>query len=272
MQKMLDELSKFSISHEIKFNPTKTNVMVFNSNEDTSSLRLCEQAIVNTNQIKYLGIDLSSNYSNVAHIERRKKAVANSIANLTTAGIFNSKLSTQTKLRLYITYLKPLIAYGSEIINYNENELKEMKKLDGNTLKKIIGLSKNCVSTPLYNALGADTTRESIYKQQLKFINRAQQNLFVQKFIIETRKINNFSGVIGHLNKVIGSDNHQPIELFNVSIGNKLNTMERTRRDKYKFNVEAQEIKKVLLIRNSYLRRMRLNDKLYHMNYYKEQK
>ena len=146
MQDMLDELTKFSITHQIRFNPSKTNVMTLNMNNTLDELKLCNEPIVQTDSFKYLGIEITNNYSNLEHIEKRTKAVSASIANLTTTGVLNKQLNICTKIRLYSAYLKPLIAYGSEIIIFSQDELVKMKRLEGNTIKKVIGVSKYCVS------------------------------------------------------------------------------------------------------------------------------
>jgi hypothetical protein len=74
-QLMLDEVSKVSSTHEIKFNPDKTNLMIFGANKDDKNLilLLCGQPIVRSNSIKYLGTEITSNYNNMKHIEARKK-------------------------------------------------------------------------------------------------------------------------------------------------------------------------------------------------------
>ena len=49
--------------------------------------------------------------------------------------------------------------------NYSITEIAKMKRIEGNMLKKIIGMAKTCVSEPLYGALNLETVEESILKQ-----------------------------------------------------------------------------------------------------------
>lgn len=78
-QKILNEISNYSQTHQVKFNPTKTNVLAFNTNENIN-LILCGEPIVRSSKIKYLGCIFEDNYSNKAHLERRKTAVFCGIA------------------------------------------------------------------------------------------------------------------------------------------------------------------------------------------------
>ena len=159
-QLMLDEVSKVSTTHEIKFNPEKTNLMIFSPRKDDKDLilLLCGQPIGRSNAIKYLGTEITSNYNNMKHVETRKKKVAISINNLNTSGIMNSQMNIQTKLKLFKVYIKPLLTYGCEMLDLDANEMSELKKCEGNAIKQIVGIAKKCHTTPLYGA--HDTTNE----------------------------------------------------------------------------------------------------------------
>ena len=74
-QKMLDELTVISDSHQIKFNPDKTNVMILNPTDSDIDLKLylCSQPITRSESIKYLGTGLHESHLNKAHIDKRKR-------------------------------------------------------------------------------------------------------------------------------------------------------------------------------------------------------
>ncbi len=141
-QLMLNEITKISDSHEIKFNPDKTNMMIFNKKSADAinlqsinlKLMLCGKPIVESNQIKYLGTEITTNYSNIAHIEARRKKVAISINNLIGSGIINDHMSTNTKMKLFKIYIKPLLTFGCETLDLNDEELKLLKQIEGNVV------------------------------------------------------------------------------------------------------------------------------------------
>ena len=105
-QLMLNEVSKVSSTHEIKFNPDKTNFIIFSPRKEDQNLTLllCGEPIVRSNNIKYLGTEITSNYNNLKHIENRKKKVIISLNNLYTSGIINNQMSITTKLKLFKVY------------------------------------------------------------------------------------------------------------------------------------------------------------------------
>ena len=95
-------------------------------------------------------------------------------------------------------------------------------------------------------------------------------NSYTNQFINETRKIDNNSGLIGRLNEIIKSNNSDKVDQFSELMNNKLKEIETKKKDRFKFNKDAQVVKKLLTIQNSYLRRQKLNEYLYFSNFIKQ--
>ena len=58
-QTMLDVVSEFSTTHQVKFNPDKTGVLIFkhlSDNETSTTLLLCGEPIIIEKSVKYLGV------------------------------------------------------------------------------------------------------------------------------------------------------------------------------------------------------------------------
>jgi hypothetical protein len=261
-QTMLNEITKISESHEIKFNPDKTNMMIFDKKENDSNLQLllCGKPIVHSNQIKYLGTEITTNYSNIAHIETRRKKVAISLNNLISSSIINDYMPTSAKMKLFKVYIKPLLTYGCEILDLDENELKSLKQIEGNVVKKLIGIPRRCHTTPLYGALDIESTRNTIMIQQMNFIIRIQKNEYLKKFLIESRKLQNNSGMIGRLLQINGWQKNVNLKKLNKLIMEKQNW----------FNEKVQQVKKTLEIKNNFLKKNRLNELLHYTTYQAE--
>jgi hypothetical protein len=63
-----------------------------------------------TNTIKYLGTELESSHQNKEHaIKRKNKAVVIALNNLFNAGIINNQMDISSKVKLFKTYIKPLL-------------------------------------------------------------------------------------------------------------------------------------------------------------------
>ncbi len=50
-------------------------------------------------------------------------------------------------------------------------------------------MTRKCHTSPIYAALGMETTVESVRKYQIKFLKRAQDNNYLHEFRQESRTI-----------------------------------------------------------------------------------
>ena len=264
-QTMLNEVSKFGETHQIKFNPTKTSLLIYGAKkvDELVKLFLCNQTIVRATTVKYLGSELADNYSNKQHIQKRKIAVFSSLGNLISSGIINEQMDVFIKMSLFKTYLKPLLYYGIELLDINGSEKSELKRIEGNLIKKVIGMSKCCRSEPIYGALGLETSEESIKLQQYKFLKRAQESPYLNEFIKQSLAIENFNGLLGKISKNIEPEKEISHENINRAVDADIINLKLANRDRFLFNPEVIEIRKILQIKNSYLRRSKLNNALY---------
>ena len=140
MQILLNKLGEFSKTLQIKFNPSKTTLLIYNSkNDETVYLVLCGKPIIQTKDFKYIGVQVSDDYKNKKHIDKRRSAVIASLAKLTSTGIVDSQMDIATKLRLFSIYIKPLIYYGIEALTVNQSDIDELKKIEGKAVKDMIG-------------------------------------------------------------------------------------------------------------------------------------
>ena len=72
--------------------------------------------------------------------------------------------------------------YGTELADLNQGEISELKRIEGNTIKKLIGMANSCRSEPLYGALEIETVEESVRILQYKLIKRIQTNQYLNSF------------------------------------------------------------------------------------------
>jgi len=176
-------------------------------------------------------------------------------------------MNIQTKLKLFKVYIKPLLTYGCELLDLDTNEMSELKKSEGNAIKQIVGIAKKCHTTPLYGALDMESTANSILIQQMKFIKRIQSNEYLNEFLKESRKIKNNSGLIG---RMIKNNNWNPdlsVDELNACIEGKIKELSTNRMDTYNSNLEAIEIRKILNLKNHYLKIFTLNCMLHYTSY-----
>jgi hypothetical protein len=179
----------------------------------------------------------------------------------------NSQMNIQTKLKLFKVYIKPLLTYGCELLDLDANEINELKKCEGNAIKQIVGISKKCHTTPLYGALDMGSTVNSILIQQMKFIKRIQSNEYLNEFLEESRNIKNNGGLIGRMIENNKWDPNLNVDKLNAWIEDKIKELSNNRMDTYNSNLEVIEIRKVLNLKNHYLKIFTLNCMLHSTTY-----
>jgi len=268
-QTMLNIVTEFGQEFQIKYNPNKTNVMIESSNKAVreTKLYLCGEEIVKTNQIKYLGSDISNNGKARNHLEIRKSKSIASLNGLRTAGILNNDLDIQNKIKLYNIYIKPLMYYGIESSVLNKGDLDLLDRAEGNNLKTVIGIPYKCHSHPIYGALKMLLPNEYYNVQQNKFIIRATKNAYLEDFIKESLKLNTNNNIVGIIKKRLLLRNNESIEDFKIKLQKEIDDIHIRVNDRLKYNQCAKETAKIFETKSHILRNMRLIKKLHYTNY-----
>lgn len=179
MNEMLNAITNYGKTKEIKFNGNKTNLLIFNKknkkltkseidDEIKIKLKLDGEEVVEVEQARYLGFMLDVNSMNKTHLESLHSNFANKLSKLNLAGLDKKEMLSKTKSILYKAHLRPLLYYGVDCISLNIGETREIYSAEGNTLKLIQGLYTGILSTELFLALGMDTSENRIKLNKLK--------------------------------------------------------------------------------------------------------
>ena len=100
-------------------------------------LTIHNKPIERVEQIKYLGVIINENGNCLAHITKRKSLAYAAVARLTTLGLTNEIIKPLLKARLYTTFIRSILTYGIENCDLNLGQLDEIKKAEGDILKKL---------------------------------------------------------------------------------------------------------------------------------------
>ena len=117
------------------------------------------------------------------------------------------------------------------------------------------------------DARDMDSTANSILIQQMKFIKRIQTNEYLNEFLKESKNIKNNSGLIGRMIENQKWDPNMNIDKLNNCIDDKMVELTINRIDIYNSNTEVIEIKKILNLKNHYLKTFTLNCMLHYTTY-----
>jgi len=269
-QTMLDTVTEFSKTHQVKFNPEKTNLVIYkspNDNETNTILLLCGEPIVIAESIKYLGVMVNNSFNNQEHIDKRTKLAYSNLSNLYTTGVLNKMMCVSTKISLLKIYIKPLLYYGLEALDLNKSEINDIKKCESSIVKQLMGISKYCHTEELFSALSIETTEESIYKHKLRFLQRLENNSYTNQFITELRMLNNTTGSLTRISKYMKLNNNSCMKTILDNIQITLLKMERNLLDRHLYNPKVNEIKEILSISNTRYRTYKLYKRLANNNY-----
>ncbi len=265
-QALLNVVTKFGTDYQVKFNPNKTNIMIETARKDWQNykLKLCNEDIVQSTQIKYLGNEIGSNGKSRPHLEIRKTKAISALQSLRTNGILNNEMETKHKIELFNIYVKPLLYYGVDTFNLNIGDSEFIEKAEGNLLKSLLSIPKKCHSTLIYSAMRIPTTNEMIEINKLKFLSRALKNEFVGSFIHELLQLDTKTNTIGKLKSSLLTNVAKTTTALTEAIDSELIYIKIKADDRFNYNNEVSEILDILSYTNSKYRSFKLTKYLYY--------
>lgn len=121
LQKLIKIVEEYGQSLEIKFNPSKTQMIIFNDNVKLNKtnrvtdawqqkVKMYGEAIQEVDTLRYLGIELDKKLSGKKHIKERNQLTTISMVKLEKLGINSSYVEPHVKFFLYKTYIRPKLA------------------------------------------------------------------------------------------------------------------------------------------------------------------
>jgi hypothetical protein len=267
-QQMLDIVTDFGNEYQIKYNPSKTCVMIETNNKKLkqSKLLLCDKEITLSEQIKYLGSEICSNGKSRTHIISRKSKSIKSLNWLRNAGILNNDLNIKNKIMLYNIYIKSIMYYGLESTMLNKGDIDLIEKAEGNNIKQVIGIPNQCRSLPIYGALKIMRPLESYKYNQYKFLIRALDNDYLKRFFHEVMYTSTKGTIIGSIKTNLGLKNNASVDTIKEKLLNEILDIKVRVQDRYKYNNESQTVAKIFETNSYELRKLRLLRQLYYAN------
>jgi hypothetical protein len=215
LQQMLDVVTEFGESNEVKFNGAKTTLLLFNKSsrklttferlqENRIQLSLAGEKIVADTKMKYLGVWFKTNYSSVIHIENRHTQTINKMALLERIGFNTKSTDVNTKSLIFKSFIRPIIQYGCDSLCLTSNDIINLNRLEANVIKDSFNLFRRIKTTQLFNALRIQTPKDNLVKSKLSLFLRLIDNEFtldVINNVIEESK----TSLIGNslLNEII---------------------------------------------------------------------
>ncbi|RNA09988.1 hypothetical protein BpHYR1_049888 [Brachionus plicatilis] len=91
-----------------------------------------------------------------AIITQKRKLALSVSSKLKALGIYTEHTCPYLKGHPYKTFIRPVLMYAMESINLKKTEINEMRRTQGNIVKKLIGVPIRCRTTNLLLSLTID--------------------------------------------------------------------------------------------------------------------
>ena len=177
MKKVLEICEIFGTKLEVKFNPTKTQIMCLNNKKYIEEkIELCGETVEWVKKLKYLGVWFNTNNNNKDHLQERRMNTWNAYYSLKSIGIEGKDLSPKLKAHLIKTYVRAITYYGLENLTITKTDIKKLQTLEGNMIKKMLGISKRTHTTQLLYALGVEPVEIKLKNNKINFAKRLLEN------------------------------------------------------------------------------------------------
>jgi len=203
MKILLDAITDYGHDKEIKFNGTKTNLLIFNKKsckigkkkqkeEDEIQLKLDNEPIIEVNQAKYLGFHLSTDNLNLHHYNNRIENFTYKIMKLNKLDFDKDEMPSNTKSMLYKVHVRPVLFYGMDCLTLKQTHMDTLYTTEGNTIKLAHNLYTGIKSTELFIAMGMDTTYNVLKLNKLKLFLRLCRCSYTSELLQSIINENNF--------------------------------------------------------------------------------
>jgi hypothetical protein len=187
LQKLLDIVGDIGSRREIKFNPEKSVIMIFENKKHKpckkdaieNPLTLTNQPIPVVNSMRYLGLYINDNGDNKTHLDVKCDYALKRLSELSRIGIYSSEIHPIMKGQIYQTMIRPIILYGCEIANYNIGQSQRIRTIEAGMIKEILGIHKMCHSTDLFVALKIKDTKMLLKYNKCTLFNRLTKHKYI---------------------------------------------------------------------------------------------
>ena len=84
---------------------------------------------------------------------------------------------------MFNTHVRPILFYALENLHSSLNDMKQIKRIEGNALKRLLGLSTTCKSTDLFISFEMFNTYDRIKWLKLNHYLTMSKNNFTNKSV-----------------------------------------------------------------------------------------
>ena len=170
LQKMVNICDEFGREYDVLYNPTKSKVIVFDSNKSTVYngknviLNECEIKVVK--ELEYLGNVIRSDLADVSDIRQKVCDL-----NARTNSLCHKFGTASYSVKCVLFYSKCVHAYGAETWDLSSNDCLEYWAACRQALRRVMGLPPSCPSAIVDTISGIPNGPSVVIKKAQNIIN-----------------------------------------------------------------------------------------------------
>ena len=199
LNRLIKVCSDFGIKHDIKFNSTKSAILVFKS----SLLKFCNydnfelgnNKIPVVNNIKYLGHIISNDLKDTLDIERQRTKLYRQ-SNMIKRHF--GSCTESVKIKLFRSYCESV--YTAHLWwNYTNANYNRFIVAYNNSFRILVGEPKYCRASPMYVCRNVPSPKEVIRKLTISFLRRLASSLNIIVYNITNSDCRYLSDITLHM-------------------------------------------------------------------------
>jgi hypothetical protein len=166
LQKLIDVAVNYITRQGLRFNPTKTNCMIYGKSSFTCQPKwhIEDSELHIADNLTYLGAGLASD-GGTTHTESRIKATQKAFYSLQHAGLHFKGCKPEVASHIFSMGVQTVLLYGCEAVYINKSNLKHLQSTQGNLTKAMLGLRRSSRTTPLLKALNIKDVSSVVHIQ-----------------------------------------------------------------------------------------------------------
>lgn len=172
------------------------------------------EGIVVTNEIKYLGLTITED-KNMLKLQNKMIQKAHNLANMTYSIIAKRCHKITIAKAYWKTVCLPSVLYGANVINFTENEIFKLQRIDDNVYRQIPGNPKYTQTCTLRGEVGGSSMMARVIEGRFMYLKS-----IIQPFQTRTQENANGEDCMNDLLK----------EIFRRMKANNLDWMKTTRK------------------------------------------
>ena len=174
LQCLIDKCALYSEKYRFKFGLKKSKCMVIGKNPFVSPPRwkIGDSDIMCEDSVEILGVTIENNLNYSSHVQKRTTVCRQRLYGLTSVGMSYPGLASETKAYLWNSIGAPMITYGMDSVNLTNANLKQLRSVQGNVIKRVMGIPKRSHHSELLEALRIPATNELVKVNTQKLYHR----------------------------------------------------------------------------------------------------